>query len=298
MKFIAFALFCVLSGSFGNYPPPAEKIQLLPPPVSLPTETQNGSDENRPQLRVTQKEESRRPGFTKRERHRAIRSKSSPPAGGSGLSAAIPGRVVYPLVSSLFYTSSTLCTSSPRSVSSPTETEIILTDSVTVEICLSSEEKKLYDLIMAYRKSKRLPAIPYSAKLSKVAQAHVRDLEKNYNYENASTCNPHSWSDKGTWTSCCYTSDHKQASCMWTKPKEIAGYEGYGYEIAYYSSAGANATEGLEGWKKSPGHNPLIVNLGTWSKVKWQAIGIGIYGQYGVVWFGEEADESKMKLCK
>jgi Cysteine-rich secretory protein family len=295
MKITAFALFCALFGSFGHYPPPAEEIQSPSRSVSSQTETENMDDETQPKLIATQNEESIRPGFARRERHRAIRSKSGhaqDPA-HSGLYATIPGRA-YPLGDSLFKLH--FLSSSPRSVSPQTETT--LTDSVAIEPCLSSEEKKLYDLIMAYRKSKRLPAIPYSAKLSKVAQTHVHDLEANYNYENASTCNPHSWSDKGTWTSCCYTSDHKQASCMWTKPKEIAGYEGYGYEIAYYSSAGANATEGLEGWKKSPGHNPLIINSGTWSKVKWQAIGIGIYGQYGVVWFGEEADESKMKLCK
>ena len=80
---------------------------------------------------------------------------------------------------------------------------------------------------------------------------------------------------------------------MWNKPKEISGYEGIGFEIAYYSSAGANAVEGLEGWKKSPGHNPVIVNLGTWSKTEWKAIGIGIYKEYGVVWFGEVEDNEQ-----
>lgn len=93
------------------------------------------------------------------------------------------------------------------------------------EICLSAEEKKLYDLIMQYRKSKKLKSIPLSAKLTKTAQAHVHDLTDNYAYEVGATCNPHSWSDKGTWTSCCYTSDHKQANCMWIKPDEIAGPE-------------------------------------------------------------------------
>jgi hypothetical protein len=166
------------------------------------------------------------------------------------------------------------------------------------EVCLSDEERKLYDLIMIYRKSKKLPAIPFSSKLTQVAQAHVRDLENNYDYGTSDECNPHSWSAKGEWTPCCYTSDHKQAKCMWLKPKEIGGYPGNGYEIAYYSSAGANAAEGLEGWQKSAGHNPLLINSGIWSKVQWKAIGIGFYGQYGVVWFGEEADESKMKLCK
>jgi len=166
------------------------------------------------------------------------------------------------------------------------------------QICLSAEEKKLYDLIMNYRKSKKLKPIPYSAKLTKVAQTHVRDLMENFDYANRGDCNPHSWSDKGNWSSCCYTADHSTASCMWDKPKEISDYQGNGFEIAYYSSGGANAVEGLDGWKKSPGHNPLLINSGTWSRLEWKGIGIGIYGQYGVVWFSDgEDDTTKMKIC-
>ena len=164
-------------------------------------------------------------------------------------------------------------------------------------VCLSEEEKKLYDLIMAYRKTKKLKPIPYSAKLTAVSQAHVHDLATHYDYETRGECNPHSWSDQGNWTSCCYTADHSKAACMWNKPKEIAGYEGDGYEIAYFSSGGASAFEGLEGWKKSPGHNPLLINSGTWNKKAWLGIGIGIYGQYAAVWFGEVEDKSKIKLC-
>jgi len=167
---------------------------------------------------------------------------------------------------------------------------------VTKEICLSKEEKKLFDLINDYRKSKRLAPIPFSAKLSKVAKVHVMDLMENYNADD-SKCNPHSWSAKGKWTLCCYTPDHKQAKCMWDKPKEIADYAGNGYEIAYYSSDDATAEEGLEGWTKSSGHNPLLVNTGIWTKIKWKAMGIGMYKNYGVVWFGEIEDESEMKVC-
>ncbi len=167
------------------------------------------------------------------------------------------------------------------------------------EICLSEEEEKLYKLIMVYRKSKNLPAIPFSAKLSQVAQIHVRDLVENYDFDPKNTCNPHSWSKNGDWSACCYTSDHKKASCMWDKPKEISGYEGPGFEIAYYSSNGANAQEGIDGWIKSPAHNPLLINLDTWKQVTWQAIGIGIYKEYGVVWFGMvKDDESTIVVCK
>lgn len=159
------------------------------------------------------------------------------------------------------------------------------------EVTLSQEEQKLYELIMEYRKSKKLDPIPLSAKLTMVAQTHARDLADNYEFDVKNKCNPHSWSKKGKWSACCYTNDHKQAKCMWDKPREISGYNSNGYEIAYYSSKGASAEEGLAGWKLSPGHNPLIINDGMWSKVQWKGIGIGIYGEYGIVWFGEIADD-------
>jgi uncharacterized protein YkwD len=164
-------------------------------------------------------------------------------------------------------------------------------------VCLSPEEMKLYNLMMEYRKSKGLPSIPLSAKLSQVAQTHARDLVENYKFDVNNKCNPHSWSKKGKWTSCCYTPDHKQAQCMWDKPKEIAGYPSFGYEIAYYSSDGVTAQEGLDGWKASPGHNPLIINSEIWSKVTWNAVGIGLYKEYGMVWFGEVADETPLTVC-
>jgi hypothetical protein len=163
--------------------------------------------------------------------------------------------------------------------------------------CLTSEEKKLYELMMAYRKDKGLESIPLSSRLTQVAQTHARDLVENYEFNAGNICNPHSWSKKGQWSACCYTSDHKQAKCMWDKPKEIAGYNGAGYEIAYYSSRGATAEEGLAGWQKSAAHNPLIINDGMWSKVKWNAVGVGFYHEYGIVWFGEQTDDTVISEC-
>ena len=163
--------------------------------------------------------------------------------------------------------------------------------------CVSEEEKKLYELAMQYRKSKNIKAIPFSVKLTQVAQAHVRDLTEQFDYENRGDCNPHSWSAKGIWSACCYTNDHKQAKCMWDKPKEIAGYSSEGFEIAFYSSAVALPEEALDGWKKSAGHNPLLVNSGSWEKLEWKAIGIGIYKNYAVVWFGQADDKSQMTVC-
>jgi len=168
---------------------------------------------------------------------------------------------------------------------------------VDTTVCLNTEEKKLYDLLMEYRKEKKLEAIPLSAKLTMVAQIHAKDLSENHTPFD-SQCNLHSWSKKGKWKSCCYTNDHKEADCMWSKPREIAGYESNGYEISYYSGAGATAQEGIDGWKVSTGHNQVIMNEGIWKKIKWNAIGIGIYKEYGVVWFGELKDTVQPSVCK
>src|SRR5688572_16495119 len=75
-------------------------------------------------------------------------------------------------------------------------------------VCLQPEEKKLYDLIMEYRKEKNLDSIPLSAKLSQVAQVHAKDLSENFKPFDTK-CNLHSWSSKGKWKPCCYTDDHK-----------------------------------------------------------------------------------------
>ena len=152
---------------------------------------------------------------------------------------------------------------------------------------LSEEETKLYDLIMKYRQGLRLPTIPLSKSLTFVAQTHFKDLVDNQPVSDK--CNLHSWSGEGNWTSCCYTSDHAKASCMWNKPSELTSYTGFGYEIAFSSSEDATAEAGLKGWKGSPGHNAVIINQGPWGD-KWNAIGIGILEGYAVVWFGNELD--------
>ena len=81
---------------------------------------------------------------------------------------------------------------------------------------------------------------------------------------------------------------------MWYKPKEIAGYEGHGYEILFYSSDGSTAEEALLGWQNSPAHHAVMTNANTWEQVTWRAMGVGIYGEYAVAWFGQEAEEAPL----
>jgi hypothetical protein len=155
------------------------------------------------------------------------------------------------------------------------------------KVTLNSDEYKLYTLIMDYRADLNLSIIPLSTSLCYVAQQHVFDLEENNPI--SANCNLHSWSDKGSWSECCYTSDHAQASCMWDKPRELTDYTGNGYEIAFAHSAIATPEAALNGWKNSAGHNNVIINADIWN-TEWKAIGIGIRGKFAVVWFGHEDD--------
>ncbi len=159
--------------------------------------------------------------------------------------------------------------------------------------CVTQTEVELFKLINEYRAQKGLPAVKLSASLSYVARTHSQDQTENY--KKSSRCNMHSWSNKGKWSSCCYTEDHKKASCMWDKPRELTNYTGDGYEISFwstytYDSPKAAAKAILDGWKKSPHHNEVIINKSIWKNTSWQAMGVGIYGEYYNVWFGKEVD--------
>lgn len=164
------------------------------------------------------------------------------------------------------------------------------------DVKITAEELKLYELITAYRKSKKLAAIPLSRSLTYVAQEHCKDLAIN-KPDLKKNCNAHSWSDKGAWSKCCYTPDHKQAQCMWDKPKELTNYTDNGFEIAcgssdpMYKEFVMSADYALESWKKSVHHNNVIINKDKWKDSNWNAIGIGIYNGFAVVWFGKSIDK-------
>lgn len=163
-------------------------------------------------------------------------------------------------------------------------------------VTVSKEELKLYNKIMTYRKLRGLPKIPLSKSLTYVAQTHCLDLYKNKPHKEKQ-CNLHSWSTSDEWSSCCYTKNHKNASCMWNKPLELTNYKGDGYEISAGPSKIKNADypidakQALSGWKNSEGHNNVILNKKIWKDRKWEAIGVGIYKGYACVWFGSMPDK-------
>ncbi len=147
---------------------------------------------------------------------------------------------------------------------------------------VDSEETTLYNLVNEYRAEKGLPVISLSPALSLVANRHVRDLQ-----ENAGTLT-HSWSN------CVYdSSDSSTYPCMWEAPQRLGtSYTGNGYENAYSSSSSVTAVGALEDWKQSNLHNEVILNQSTWKDITWNALGIGIYKNYAVIWFGEKNDNS------
>ncbi|MGE5152702.1 MAG: CAP domain-containing protein [Bdellovibrio bacteriovorus] len=155
------------------------------------------------------------------------------------------------------------------------------------ETTLTQAEQELYRRLMDYRKERGLPMIPISKSLSYVAKLHVRDLEKN---AAPNSRNLHSWSENGPWRSVNYTPDHRHAKLMWGKPRELTKYRGNGYEIIHMNSEVATFQGAFRSWQSSALHNAVILNQADWKRLKWRAIGIGIFGRYAAVWFGEQED--------
>ncbi|HOP12895.1 MAG TPA: SPOR domain-containing protein [Lentimicrobium sp.] len=157
--------------------------------------------------------------------------------------------------------------------------------------CASPAEVELYNLITAFRKINNLPPVPFSKSLSYVARVHMMDITDNR--PDFGGCNPHSWSDKGQWKPCCYARDEKRITCMTEKPKELTMYKAKAWEIVYEGGEPARAEDAFNLWKNISLTRDYLINGGKWTK-PWKAIGIGIYGDYAAVWFGEGDDPEKI----
>jgi uncharacterized protein YkwD len=179
---------------------------------------------------------------------------------------------------------------------------------------LTKSEARMAHLLNEYRVSLGQKRLAVSKDLTTVARTHVTDLNQNYSFINSNgelnSCNMHSWSAKGSWQPCCYTNDHAKAKCIWDKPRELTGYRGNGYEIAYGTRAPTidkakygfefkdpgcsvdllSAEAAIEGWKKSSAHNAVMINKGNFERVPFAAIGVAINGCYATIWFGKESD--------
>lgn len=164
------------------------------------------------------------------------------------------------------------------------------------DFCISVDESKLYNLINDYRKAMKLPAIPLSKSLCYVAKKHLQDLIQNK--PDSSTCNFHSWSNKGNWTPCCFQKDKDDKVCMLSKPAEITNYPGPAYEIVYWESKEATPDIAFDQLRETAASQSIIINNNKWEEFSWNAVGVGISGGFAAIWFGEELDvEKETKVC-
>ncbi len=154
------------------------------------------------------------------------------------------------------------------------------------------EADPITEAINALRAERRLPRVPWSPELTRVAELHVLDLEAHF-AAFGPECNGHSWSDDGPWSGCCYTDDHAEAECMWHKPAELSAYPDFGFEIMVRGGGAAlDAQDAMTLWLGSPPHLAVILSEPPWDDEPWQALGGALSPNFGAAWFGKVPDPS------
>lgn len=160
----------------------------------------------------------------------------------------------------------------------------------------------LADLVNDYRERNGLPRVPISPLLTRVAEAHMRDMARQgdggldvldmRDPASGKKCSAHSWSDDGNWTPVCFTLDGRYAQAMWDKPREITRgvYKADGIEIAAWDSYGITPDFALKLWQGSPAHDHVIRETDVWRGSDWKAMGVAIGGHYAYIWFGKDPD--------
>ncbi len=162
---------------------------------------------------------------------------------------------------------------------------LIAGDDDTLTVNTTQDETILYNLINDMRRLNKLPSIPLSPELCKVAQTHIADIIKWKPQEKG--CSLHSWSGSGKWTACCNTKEFFGIQCMKSKPREIAGYQGDGYELIYWAEDKATPSEAADLWKQVAASSDMILGRAKWKGYQWKAMGVGIKEGFAILWLGD-----------
>lgn len=158
-------------------------------------------------------------------------------------------------------------------------------DNDTLSISPTADESLLITMVNEMRRQNFLQPIPYSAELCKVARVHIADLIKYKPQDRG--CSLHSWSGGGKWTACCNTKEIFGIECMKSKPREITGYKGDGYELIYWGEDKATPDEAAALWKQVDASSEMILSQGKWKGYDWKALGVGIQDGYAILWLGD-----------
>lgn len=159
----------------------------------------------------------------------------------------------------------------------------------TIKMQVSQDETILFNMINDLRRQSKLPAIPLSLDLCKVAHVHISDLIASRPQENG--CSLHSWSGSGNWTACCNSKDPSGIQCMKLKPREITGYPGFGFELIYWGEDNATPSDAAGLWQQTDASADMILSRGKWKSYQWKALGVGIKDGYAILWLGDKAEK-------
>jgi hypothetical protein len=159
---------------------------------------------------------------------------------------------------------------------------------VPANYSITKNELKLSDAINAFRAKHELGELQLSPSLSFVARTHLNDIRLYSKDEHG--CNMNSWSDKGKWIPCCFNEKQKNLDLMTSKPSEIIGFRGKGYEIVIASKKGVSTNDLLALWLNTKSTQDFIMNKGLWSNRNWQCMGISIYNGFASIWASEMPD--------
>jgi len=159
---------------------------------------------------------------------------------------------------------------------------------------MTEDETILFNMINDIRRQGKMPLIPLSSDLCKVAHVHISDLLISKPQEKG--CSLHSWSSSGKWTACCQTKDPAGVECMKAKPGEITDYKGNGYELIYWGEETATPADAAALWQQVEASLDMILCRGKWKGYQWKAMGVGLKEGYALLWLGDKAVDKPVNL--
>lgn len=157
-------------------------------------------------------------------------------------------------------------------------------------------------LVNDYRARNGLPPVPLSPLLTRVAQAHLQEMEaqprgglavfEQTDPQTGLECGPHSWPKGGKWMPVCYTGDGRQTLAMYAKPREITGgaYDADGVEAAAWDTHAITPAVAIDTLQNSRSESEVVLERHNWRDAHWQAMGVAIGGHFAYIWFGKAPD--------